>query len=369
MTTSEIRVRGVAELIATLPHQLGYHPEDSLVLVLLAGMDEGDGSRKPSGAIQMMCRIDLPHDAGAYEETLSTVGALLRRERPAVVEAIAFEDGADATETLLAVGRACEAEGTLVDRLARVRGGQWLAVTPEGDDPGVWRSLPSTHTVPAVADLVVRGAAPGPGRAELIARIRGAGRARGQEVADELAAAMVTYQWAGAEASGADQRGRTYERFLERGARAWQRVLDTTRGAPQIEDLPPAVLAQGLVMLWDREFRDALISWLAPGQLGPGMLPEQVMAALVRHLPLSRTLDRGRLDRLVELCAVVPDEWAAPVLTVTAQAAWALNNGTLANIVIDRALQADPNYYLAQLTEQLLRHAVRPPGGPFASAA
>ena len=27
---------------------------------------------------------------------------------------------------------------------------------------------------------------------------------------------------------------------------AWQQLLDTSRGAPQVEDLPPAVVAQGL---------------------------------------------------------------------------------------------------------------------------
>lgn len=379
MTTPPIRVRGVAELIATLPHQLGYHPEDSLVLVLLEGIDEGAGTRRPSGEIQLLCRLDLPRDLGGYEEVLRTVGALIRRERPAVVEVIAFEADADATEVLLAVSRVCEAEDAVVDRLARVRGDRWLAVASDGADPDVWCSLPSVDTVPAVADLVVRGAAPGPGRSELVARIRGAGRAREQEVGDELAAALVTFLRAGdpaaagagrdPAAAGAGGGGRAYRRHLERGARGWQRVLDTTRDAPRVEDLPPAVVAQAVVMLWDREFRDALIAWVAPGQLGPGMLPGEVMAAFVRHLPASRVLDRARLDRLVDLCALVPDEWAAPVLTVTAQAAWALNNGTMANIAIDRALQADPTYYLAQLTDQLLRHAVPPPGGPFASAA
>jgi len=398
MTTPQIRVRGVAELIATLPHQLGYHPEDSLVLVLLDGVEEGDGTRKPSGAIQMMCRLDLPKDAGGYEEVLAMVGALVQRERPAVVEVIAFEDGDDATEVLLAVGRVCTAEHAVVDRLARVRGGRWLAVTPDGADPDVWRALPAVDKVPAVADLVVRGIAPGPGRSELVARIRGAGRARAREVGEELAAVMATYLRAAGDDTSADDSGdndsggddsgdndsggddsggdlragdsrRAYRRFLERGARAWRRVLDTSRGAPRVDDLPPAVVAQGLALLWDRELRDALIAWVAPGQLGPGMLPAEAMAAFVRHLPPSRLRDHGRLDRLVELCALVPDEWAAPVLTVTAQAAWALNNGTMANIAIDRALEADPDYYLARLTDELLRHAVPPPGGPFASAA
>lgn len=358
MTTSDIRVRGAAQLIATLPHQLGYHPEDSLVLVLLETLDDGSATGRPSGRIQQICRLDLPHDAGAYEALLASVGAVLVRERPAVAQVFGFEGDLDSTEILLAVGRVCEATGAAVDTVARVRRTEWLPLIHDGEDEGVWRALPSVETVPAVADLVLAGSSPGPGRAELRARLRGGDRARGDILLGEMEVCR---------ASGLHTV--SHARGLERAVRAWQRVLDTTRDAPQVEDLPPAVVAQGLTPLWDPEFRDALIAWVVPGQLGPGMLPTEVMSALSRHLPVSRLRDRGRLDRLVDLCALVPDECAAPVLTVTAQVAWALNNSTVANLAIDRALSVQPDYYLAQLTEQLLQHAVRPPGGPFASAA
>lgn len=358
MKTSGTRVRGAAQLIATLPHQMGYHPEDSLVLVLLEALDDGSATGRRSGRIQQICRLDLPHDAGAYESVLAAVGAVLARERPAVALVFGFEDDLDSTETLLAVGRVCVATGAALDTVARVRGTEWLPLIHEGDGPGVWCALPSAESVPAVADLVLAGSSPGPGRAELRARLRGADRARGDILLGEMEACRVNSLTAGSPT-----------RALDRAARAWQQLLDTSRGAPQVEDLPPAVVAQGLTPLSDPEFRDALIAWVVPGQLGPGMLPSVVMAALVRRLPVSRLRDRGRLDRLVDLCALVPDEAAAPVLTVTSQVAWALNNWTVANLAIDRALAVQPDYYLARLTDQLLQHAVRPPGGPFAAAA
>lgn len=380
MTSTQIRVRGMAELIATLPHQLGYRPVDSLVLVLLGPSDGGSATARPAGELLLMARIDLPHSAAAQEEILAVVAEVVQREHPAVIDLIAYEEDAhDATPVLRSLERWCLREGLAMDHLVRVRDHRWLSLALEGEPPGVWREVPSAAEVPATAELVLRGKAPGPSRAELVARMRGGDTARAQELVAELVDCLQRLVMAlpeGAASGPADHPEvqsldglELPPRFLERAAMAWRRMLDPTEGSPAVADLPPAVLAQGLVLLEHRGFRDALIAWLAPGQLGPGMLSAEVMGALVRHLPVCRFRQPAVLDRLVAVCGLVPDEWAAPVLTVAAQAAWASHQGTLANIAIDRALEADPDYYLARLTEQLLRHAVRPPPGPFEEVA
>lgn len=366
MTTPKISITSLADLVVTLPHQLGYRPEDSLVIALL-GQRKG-GSAQSSTHITMKCRIDLPADAQSRAALVGMLTDVVRREEPAGAFLIAYENaqGAepDATQTLRAVSRMCESQGVGVGGVVRVRANRWFEV---GNNGGVWRTLPAVEDVPAVADLVYRGMQPGPSRSELTARVWGkfdADQALLLAELDAYADRFLESLHGTAVGPMASQ-----PRFVERGARAWRRLLDTTPGAPAVRDLPLAVVAQGLAMLWDRDFRDALISWLAPGQLGPGMLPAVVWAALVRHLPLSRLPDSRPLDRLVELCGLVPDEVAAPVLSVTAQCAWILNNGTIANIAIERALESQPDYTLAQLVDQLLRHGVRPPGGPFAAAA
>lgn len=380
MTTPKIRFTSLADLVVSLPHQLGYRPEDSLVLILLGS--DGAGSVTPSARqINLKCRVDLPPDDRSRDAVVQMLVDVVRREQPDGVFLCAFETDQDSTETLAAVSRMCTSQGVGIGGVARVRGDRWLEV---GHDE-VWRTLPAAADVPAVADLVYRGMQPGPSRAELTARVWGrfdTGQAvllaELDDYADRFLETLHRTRGPGKEGSGAGA-GSASEvaagslvaelRFVERGARAWQRMLDTTAAAPTVRDLPPAVVAQGLAMLWDRDFRDALISWLAPGQLGPGMLPAEVWAAFVRHLPLSRLCDSRRLDRLVDVCGLVPDEVAAPVLSVTAQCAWILNNGTVANIAVERALQFQPDYTLAQLVDQLLRHGVRPPGGPFAVVA
>ena len=374
MTTSEIRIQGMDQLVTTVPHQLGYEPEDSLVMVLLDEPRERPGAAS-SAAVQLVCRLDLPHDPASGVAALTIVRQTVRRERPAYVSAIAYEDGPDATGFLSAVSDVCESEGAEVAAAVRVRRGQMIDATVGGRCEAVWRDVPACETVAATAEFVARGRQPGLRRSALEAHVRGEESACRDALADELddyadrLIEALTRESTNEGDEGDDISDRARRRFVERGAMAWRRMLDHTRGGPQVRDLPMALVAQGLAMLWDRGFRDALIAWVAPGQLGPGMLPGDVVAAFVRHLPLSRMGDLRRLDRLVEVCSLVPDDAAAPVLTVTAQSAWTMNSGTLANLAIDRALECEPDYYLARLTEQLLVHGVRPPRGPFAPAA
>lgn len=381
MTTSHIRVRGVEEMIATVPLQMGYQPEDSLVLVLLGPPERRPDSARPVGDLRMVARLDLPHDIGGYEELLARVGLLLRQQRPAVIEALAFEDDTDATGVLRAVVRVCEQEEVDIHHVVRVREGSWQELEPDGT-ASVWRVVPSIDQVPCAADLVLAGAHIGPGRAELAEWIRQGDTERKLQLMAEMEDYLDRFLRAApdtltdpdgsraADDPEAEQDlARLQLRFMERGALAWRRILDTTTGGPEVVDLPPAVLAQALVMLWHREFRDGVITWVAPGAMSPGMLPREVTDALVRHLELARLGNRALLDRLVALCALVPDEFAPPLLTVTGQAAWALNSGTVANLAIERALELEPRYYLAQLTDRLLQNAVRPPPGPFSAVA
>lgn len=393
MTTSQITVRGVEELIATVPLQMGYQPEDSLVLVLLGPPGAQGHSLRAVGKVLLMARIDLPHEVGAYEEVLIQVNRALRQQRPAMLDVLAYEDDEDASGVLQAVARMCREEDVGVHHLVRVRDGRWQQLEPESrapdgtgshggvaedsacngtepnDTESVWCPVPPVDRVPCAADLVLAGARIGPSRAELAQWIRQGQTERKLQLLDEVEDYLDRFLASvGPDATGPDaddELARVQTRFIERGALAWRRILDVTPGGPEVADLPPAVLAHALVMLWHREFRDGVITWIAPGAMGPGLLPGDICDPLVRHLELARTGNRALLDRLVALCALVPDEFAPPVLTVTAQGAWALNSGTVANLAIERALELDPDYYLAQLTDLLLQNAVPPPPGPF----
>lgn len=57
---------------------------------------------------------------------------------------------------------------------------------------------------------------------------------------------------------------------------------------------------------------------------------------------------------------MLPDEHAAPALTVLASFAWWGGNPALARVALNRALRCHPGYRLALLLEQMIDLAIRP---------
>jgi hypothetical protein len=120
------------------------------------------------------------------------------------------------------------------------------------------------------------------------------------------------------------------------------------------------------------DLRDGLIAWLCPGTLPRELIDGMLFEQLSQALPQPIWLDGGLGDveqvlalqrveqRLCELCAALPDEWAVPALTVLAAFAWWRGDGALTRIALDRALRVDPRYRLAQLLERMVDLAIRP---------
>ena len=64
-------------------------------------------------------------------------------------------------------------------------------------------------------------------------------------------------------------------------------------------------------------------------------------------------------DRLIALCASIPDSEASPALTVLAYYAWVNGKGTIASLALDRALAAQPDYALARLLDRMVSMGIR----------
>ncbi len=65
-------------------------------------------------------------------------------------------------------------------------------------------------------------------------------------------------------------------------------------------------------------------------------------------------------SRLREVLQKVDDSFVPALATVVAGCAWLDGNGVLANVAITRALECDPTYSLAQLLDRALTHGVPP---------
>jgi hypothetical protein len=133
---------------------------------------------------------------------------------------------------------------------------------------------------------------------------------------------------------------------------AWPRILDPDATTITVED---AVLAS--MSLLDIEIRDGLVAWLSPGTLNINELSAETQelfcglepAWVEEHSdPTSIASQNAVQDRLIRLCAMLPDDLATPALSVLASFVWWRRDGALARIALARALRCDPSYRLAQ---------------------
>ena len=145
---------------------------------------------------------------------------------------------------------------------------------------------------------------------------------------------------------------------------AWPRILDPDGPVITVEDEALAAMS-----LLDIEIRDGLVAWLCPGTLGLDKFSQDIQKLFSG---LGKSLDREDVDptstgaqngiqaRLIGLCAMLPDQDAAPALSLLASFTWWHGDGALARVALARALRCDPEYRLAQLLEQMVDLAIRP---------
>jgi len=145
---------------------------------------------------------------------------------------------------------------------------------------------------------------------------------------------------------------------------AWPRILD-----PDQTDISPEDAVLAAMSLRDIEIRDGLVAWLSPGTLNINELSDETQELFCsleqawgeEHSdPTSIASQNAVQDRLVRLCAMLPDHVAAPALSVLASFVWWRGDGAMARIALARALRCDPGYRLAQLLQQMVDLAIRP---------
>lgn len=320
-------VRGLAELAVLLPFALGYDPGCSLVVVCLV-----------DGRMDLVARFDLDPDA-PVATAMAPVVDVVGREIPdeVVILALGAPVGARPLHDHAAreAARILRDAGVLVGAVAVVDGDHLHRL----DRPGAPVPLPTPAEVPAVADHVAAGVHPRPTRAALEAAVEADERAveTGAAVPDEGRTAICE---------------------------AWAQLLDRP-----VEAVPPQVLATAVAALVDPMVRDGLMLHLCPvGGEDPscgGWRPAFSAAVPDRPWLGEDTAAERRLllERLRSVAARTPDRWAAPVLTVLANTAWWVGDGTLAAVALARALRVDPGYRLAVLLDQLVSLGVRREAG------
>ena len=306
------RLTRPAEMVASLPLQLGYIPEESLVVLCC---------HEPRGRVGLTMRIDLP-DPSLEEHLVEEIEARVRDQDATRVLLVIYTDEEPFAElpraALAKAFREVFSDLIVTDVLLVHRGLFWsyLCSNPvccpaEGTPVDDARDTAVISLIET--EQVLSGRAVLPSRADLSASLQG----------PQLFAATVAEQRCEQATASIELAARTsgLTAVAEGALARWKAALSAALDGTMPGDHEAAFLA---VSLYDVDVRDALA------------------AESERRAPALPAL-------LGDLCRRTPDAFAAPVCGLLAWVTYCRGGGTEVSIAIERALRCDPNYNLAKI--------------------
>ena len=324
---SRVRVSGPADILAVVPHLLGFHPRLSFVVI---------GASGPRRRVEIGFRYDLPDPPGAEvaADIAEHAVAVLAQRGATTVIGIGYGPGRLVTPVADAFAATARQSRLEIRELLRVEDSRYwsyLCASPACcPADGAVFDYPS-H--PAAAAMTVAGLAAYPDRdavAATLAPLTGAA-AWSMDQAIERACVKAQSLMDRAQRKGP---GSPLRLVISQGRRAVREAIGVYRASGRITDADAfAWLAVSLVHLPVRD--DA---WAR-------MVPEHRQAHLALWADVVRRAD---------------GPWLPAPASLLAFTAWQAGDGPLANIALDRALAADPGYSMALLLRDILAAGVPP---------
>jgi len=301
-----LRARGAPDLLALVPFQLGFHPAESLVTVLVR-----------SGRVVLTARLDLPPPEAAAE-TAGYLSDLIRQHRIGEIVLFAYAADPGPARQLLS-GLLEELPAGLVNEALYVDGSRWWSLTCDGPCCPVEGTPYEVASHPLAAAAVYAGMTARADRGELAALVSGPPAA---EVA-RLTALTDTVL---------DQLDALDD--LRRSARMLESTLRA--GVEQPACLTERVCIELALLVTDLQLRD-----LAWAMINPDDADEhaQVWAQVVNQVP--------------------PTVSAAP-LALLGMAAWIGGNGALQNCCCEELDRLHPAYSMGRLLSSISDRALSP---------
>lgn len=310
-----VRLTDPAELIAAVPHLLGFHPRDSLVVVAL------DGRR-----LGLTLRADLP-PPGEEDLLAEQVVLPLLRQRPTAVLLLVVggppgPDGDVPGRAVIdAVDDALANEGVGVEHAVWTAGTQPGALWRCHDDPGCGGAVDDPAVSALAAATVAAGVVTFGSREELAALLA-------PDPPEVLARRASLFEAADAEHPLRPEAAARHARDLAR------LHADAARGELALDDEAVVAAASALC---DHLVRDSCLGWSVGEEAAAA---EQLWLALVR---------------------AVPGTARAEPAALLACTAYLRGDGALAGLALEAALAASPEHALARLLRAALDDGL-PPG-------
>jgi hypothetical protein len=382
-----IVVRGSDDLVAAVPHLVGFAPEHSLVAISV----RGDGRRVRLG---LVARFDLP-PAGrrprGKEGSAAAVGALARE----VVDVLS-KDSPRQVVLLVYDTIPCALAAPWQRLVDRLHAGFDEVDVPILDALYVcgqrFRSYRCTDPLCCPADgrpvdpagsavnaeFIARGSSPLPNRAALHAVVQPGDQARCAAVEAEAAAVLTAMK--GCWGDEPDPRWQAWQaESLQLVRQVADRYLtgepgmghDAGRVLAGLCDVPVRDAAAMAFTSWARGWRseeepedDVEADGFAGtrmAELIEALEPRDDDAALQVLTAAER--DRALTRFWLDLATSCDGPLAVPPLTLLGMHVWSQGNGALSLAAVERALAIDPRYRLARLLDQALSLGVRPGTG------
>jgi uncharacterized protein DUF4192 len=322
-----VRLSSPADVLAVIPHLLGFHPAQSLVVV---------GAGGPRQRIELGFRYDLPDppDAAVTRQIAGHATAVLAHRTIATVIAIGYGTGRLVTPVMDGFAATARRGGLEVRELLRVQDGRYWSYLCRNPACCPAEGVPfDVHSHPAAAVMTAAGLAAYPDRAALartIAPLAGK-RARIRDEAVTRAAARVTALMAESSAAAGPDPLRL---VIAEGRRSVREAIERYRAGGRITD--PGELAWLVVSLARLPVRDDAWARMVPAHRDA-------------HLRLWSDLVRNAAGT-----------WLPAPAALLAFTAWQCGEGALASIAVERALTADPGYSMALLLGDILDAGVPP---------
>ncbi|MFB6814900.1 DUF4192 domain-containing protein [Streptomyces sp. NPDC056347] len=347
----QITLRGPAELADALPYLMGFHPNDSVVMVALHGGRGRFGGR---------LRLGIPQSPQEWEPVSEQLAECLikgserRGERPDAIVVFLCQDPAEGEsggrlmERLRPLAqhlrRACGAlDVPVLEALCISDGRYWSYCCPDErccPAEGNQLAMPGTSVMAAAATyagIQVRGSL-----REMEARLAPlkTSAVPGQQRALDMAGAELLPRLL-------DEEGReeVARDTLDLARRLVERFGEVPAATPSVSDLNDDRLvgsdeaAAMILGLQDRETRDRVAEWME----GP-----QADAALRLWRALSRR------------CVTPYEEHAVAPLTLVGWVSWSTGDEPAARVALGLALRLDPGYTFAQLLHEACNQGLDP---------
>jgi hypothetical protein len=321
-----IRLSSPTDVLAVIPHLLGFHPARSLVVL------GAEGTRERVGLGFRYDLPDPPDPAAAAGITEHAAAVLRQRELPLVI-VVGYGPGPLVTPLADALIPALRRRELTLHEMVRTEHGRyWSYLCSE---PGCCppEGVPfDIGAHPATAAMAEAGLTPFPDRDALAGTLA--------PVAGEAAESM---------SAAADRAGERAARLVERAGR---------QGSPGfrrlISDQGRRAVREAIAAYRDgRAIGDDQFAWLAL-TLAEMRVRDDAWARM------DPAHNRAHLRLWTDLVRHADPGQVAPAASLLAFTAWQAGDGALASIAVERALAADPGYSMAELLRDIVDAGVPP---------